>query len=718
MAGRLRSKALGIGIGVFIILWVVLIFIFSAIDQNSQEFNAYQRIIFSISFVALAILLLVLSLSAYGFYRDYQNKVPGHKLSLRLILSYAILLLLPTSIIFIFSLRYINTGIDNWLNLGLDSGLAQAVELTQGAIEIEARNYFVAMQQIGDVIEDAEEVNFLPILNSFALNNNAIEVMLLGTNNEVLTIVSQDLLSLQFAIPDELNLMLEQNDTYMELLSLDNGLYELIAAIPLVMNFGGIRNVVLYSRFSIDEDLSYLANQVESSIVRYRELVFQLPNIKLSFTIFLSFILGITLFAALLAAILLTRRLIRPMQTLMIGTREVSKGNYHTRIDSSTKDDDFGQLIDSFNEMIDSVDSSNRQQIKIQNELKREEAKLNEILSNLSSGVIACNKANQIFILNDASFNILRIDTFNWQGSEIFDLTSQNRIVESIVNLISSKILLLEYEWRDQLDVTYEGEQLAFNVACTELFIEGDKGFVVVIDDISALSKAQHEAAWGEVARRLTHEIKNPLTPIKLSAELIQKKLPAKESKLNTMISRNAKTIIQEVDNLRRMVDDFGEYARGPVFKLEKVQVKTLLEEIIDLHLHRKERGQLKLKVDASINMIQLDKGRFRQIILNLIKNAFEATAGIVDELVLVSAKNDKYKSSEMLLIEVIDNGKGFSKKLLKEAFRPYVSTKSRGSGLGLAIAKKLIEEQNGIIELSNNARGGACVKIYFPIMQ
>jgi nitrogen fixation/metabolism regulation signal transduction histidine kinase len=717
MAGQLRTRALTVGILVFIILWIGLLYIFSAIDQKTEAFNFYQGIIITISIIALVILIVVLSGAFYGFYKDYKNKAPGFKLSLKLIFSYGILLVLPTAVIFIFSLRYINSGIDNWLDLGLESGLVQAVELTQGAIEIEARDHINAMQGIGEVIENSDELSFLPILNAFAIENNAIEVMLLGTNSEVLTIVSQDLMNLQFKVPEGLSLNLEQSETYMELISLDNGSYEVIAAISLTMNRMSPRNIILYSRFTIDEELSYLANQVRSSIERYRALAFQIPSIKLSFTIFLSFIVAITFFSALLAAIIVTRRLIQPIQTLIIGTAEVSKGNYRSRIKSDINDDELGQLTQAFNEMIDSVESSNLLQVEIQKELKSEEAKLNEILSNLSSGVMAYNKTNKVIIANDACFNIFKSPDYKWHGRKLKDIAEINEISKSVIDLVINQVSSEKFEWKEQVELIYKGEQVVIRMACSELYIENEAGYVVVIDDISQLSKAQHEAAWGEVARRLTHEIKNPLTPIRLSAELIEKKLPANENKLNSMISRNAKTIIQEVDNLRRMVDDFGAYARGPIFQLENVDVKTMLEEMVDLHLHRKERGQIKLQINQSLGVIQLDKGRFRQVILNLIKNAFEATSGISRELVVISANKVVHKASDMLLIEVVDNGKGFGKEMLIDAFRPYVSTKSRGSGLGLAIAKKLIEEQEGFIELSNNDDSGARVKIYLPVM-
>ncbi len=717
MAGQLRTKALTAGILVFIVLWIVLLYIFSSIDQKTEAFNFYQDIIITISIAALVILIIILSGTFYGFYKDYRDKLPGFNLSLKLIFSYGVLLVLPTAVIFIFSLRYINSGIDNWLDLGLESGLVQAVELTQGALEVEARQHINAMQDIGEVIENSTEINFLSILNTFAIENNAIEVMLLGVNNEVLTIVSQDIMNLQFQVPEGIALNLEQSETYMELISLDDGSYEVIAAISLTMSRISPRDIILYSRFTINEELGYLANQVRSSIERYRELAFQIPSIKLSFTIFLSFIVAITFLSALLAAIIVTRRLIQPIQTLMIGTIEVAQGNYRSRIKSHSNDDELSQLTQAFNEMIDSVESSNLIQVQIQKELKSEEAKLNEILSNLSSGVMACSKANKIFIANDAYFNIFKAPGYQWHGKRVEDIAEINEISKSIIDLIINQVSADSFEWSRQIEIRHQGEQVVIRMACSELHMENEAGYVVVIDDISQLSKAQHEAAWGEVARRLTHEIKNPLTPIRLSAELIEKKLPANESKLNSMISRNAKTIIQEVDNLRRMVDDFGEYARGPIFQLENVDVKVMLEEMVDLHLHRKERGEIKLETGQNLGVIQLDKGRFRQVVLNLIKNAFEATLGITGELVVIKANKVIHKSKNMLLIEVVDNGKGFAKDMLIDAFQPYVTTKSRGSGLGLAIVKKLIEEQQGFVELSNNDDSGARVKLYLPVM-
>ncbi len=712
MAGKLRTKAILFALLVFILLWIVLIFIFSAIDQDSSDFTFYQELIAVISFIGFLVLTVVLAGNAFAFIRDYRNKIPGSRISLRILIAYGGLLVIPSLIIFIFSLRYINSGIDNWLNLGLDSGLVQAVELTQEAIDIEARQYLGEIETLAEALRRANTVDQLGILNDFILQTDAIEAMILNANNQIISIATEDVMNLQLSPTTNININFDQNNRYLELQSLDNGSYEVLVGMPLVTNQNFTQENVLFGRFRVNDDLSFLANQVQSSINQYRELTFQIPNIKFSFTLFLSIILVITFFTALYGAIVLTRRFVQPIQTLLLGTDGISRGNLDIELEYE-RQDEFGQLIQSFNLMSKNLKQTDDLQKITQRSLIDEQNKLASILANLSSGVIAIKDDGEVIITNEMIFEILKEKESSFNGLHLNEVKCQSHIAQSVFQLIKNKFQLQLYEWKDQIEIQEKSNTYVFNLSASTFRYESISGFIVVIDNATELVQAQHEAAWGEVARRLTHEIKNPLTPIKLSAEMIQKRLKSNEVISRETLEKSTTTIINEVDNLRRMVDDFGEYARGPSLKLEHVHVKELLEEIINLHLHRTEKGQLILNVADTVDSIETDKGRFRQILLNVIKNAFEASVIKGKERVEINALISKNKK---LQIEITDNGTGFSDEMLRDAFKPYISTKSKGTGLGLAIAKKLIEEQNGTIELFNNEIAGATVTLKFPL--
>ena len=223
MAGKLRTKAILFALLVFILLWIVLIFIFSAIDQDSNDFTFYQELIAVISFIGFLVLTVVLAGNAFAFIRDYRNKIPGSRISLRILIAYGGLLVIPSLIIFIFSLRYINSGIDNWLNLGLDSGLVQAVELTQEAIDIEARQYLGEIETLAEALRRANNVDQLGILNDFILQTDAIEAMILNANNQIISIATEDVMNLQLSPTTNININFDQNNRYLELQSLEIG---------------------------------------------------------------------------------------------------------------------------------------------------------------------------------------------------------------------------------------------------------------------------------------------------------------------------------------------------------------------------------------------------------------------------------------------------------------------------------------------------------------
>jgi nitrogen fixation/metabolism regulation signal transduction histidine kinase len=245
----------------------------------------------------------------------------------------------------------------------------------------------------------------------------------------------------------------------------------------------------------------------------------------------------------------------------------------------------------------------------------------------------------------------------------------------------------------------------------------GEIGYVIVYDDITTLLQAQRDAAWGEVARRLAHEIKNPLTPIQLSAERMRRRfLSSMNAQDAEVLQRSTDTIVQQVETMKQMVNAFSEYARAPDMTITRFNLNALVTEVADLYRSNPARVEIRLDLDKALETIEADRGRIRQILNNLLMNAIEALDGTAAARVDLATRYESGGDAAYAVVTVCDNGPGFQRELLGRVFDPYVTSKPKGTGLGLAIVKKIVEEHGGRIEADNRSEGGARIRIVLPV--
>jgi nitrogen fixation/metabolism regulation signal transduction histidine kinase len=384
-----------------------------------------------------------------------------------------------------------------------------------------------------------------------------------------------------------------------------------------------------------------------------------------------------------------------------------------------TSHDEMGVLVHSFNDMTKRLARAREDTLRSQQAVEAERANLAVILARLSTGVISLEPDRRIRTLNHAAGAILGADVDACIGKSLSEVSAGNVLFEQFDAACRAHRDAGEAEWREQIVLQGESARRVLMCACTTLTAEDHtpRGFVIVFDDITALLQAQRDAAWGEVARRLAHEIKNPLTPIQLSAERLRRKLMGSMNEADAqMLDRATHTIVQQVEAMKEMVNAFSEYARAPQMDVSRFDLNQLVSEVAELYSAQDPQRRPQLTLDRALGEIEADRGRLRQILHNLLANSIEALEGTVSPAIRVETRRLDKAGGAVAELTVADNGPGFRPDVIGTLFDPYVTTKIKGTGLGLAIVKKIVEEHGGKIEADNGKAGGARVRIELPL--
>jgi nitrogen fixation/metabolism regulation signal transduction histidine kinase len=715
----LKRAAIGIFGAIGVGLALVALFLLGQTAQNSAEFDRQHIVILLINVAGVVVLFALLVGNLARLLRDYRNNIPGSKLKARMVGMFVGLAVLPLLVVFYFSMQFINRGIDTWFNVEVEAGLDDALELSRAALEMQKRERLETTVRIANRLQDVSSRQLIFELSMLRREAGAGEISVYGRNNRIIAMSSdQSAGSLPRPLSDEVLLQIRQNRPYVSLDPTLRGGYEIRTAVPFGSSSRPDLLGVVQAHFPVPERLGSMANNVDSSYSDYKRMVYLREPLKRAFSLTLTVVLMLSLLASIYGAFILSRRLVAPIQDLVAGTRAVAKGDFDTRLPTPSRDE-IGFLISSFNDMTQRLSSARREASLSQALVEAERANLAVILARLSTGVVALESDFRIRTANQASGAILNVDLENRVGEYLPDVAKGQPLLEQFVDVARVHLNANETEWREQIVLRGEVGRRVLTCACTTLPGDEDHaaGLVVVFDDITALLQAQRDAAWGEVARRLAHEIKNPLTPIQLSAERMRRKY------LNTLsdddaqvLDRATHTIVQQVEAMKEMVNAFSDYARAPDIDINLFSIDRLAQEVVDLYRAQESGIEIILKTDADLPEVEADIGRVRQILHNLIRNAIEALENLNDGRIEVSVSAAEVHEVEVVEIVVADNGPGFHTGPVSQVFDPYVTTKPKGTGLGLAIVKKLVEEHAGTIQAENRKEGGAVIRIELPI--
>ena len=687
--------------------------------ENSAQFSRWQPWILLVNILGAIALMVLLARKFWQLYRDFRDHVPGSRLAMRTVLMFGALVIAPLVIVYLFSLDFINRGIDSWFRVEIKQGLNDAVVLSRSALDLRLREQAHRTEIFARSLRELQGTALLQRLDEERRATEAKEIIVYDAYGRAAAVSSATPLAQQPApSPPEVALQLAAGRSYVSLNSLPNGQYSIETAAPIadaVAAHAGRRYVLIH--YEVPQELSALAEGVQHTSSQYGDLSAVREPLKISFRLTLTLVVLLTLLAAIYGAIYSAQRLTRPVQDLIAGTRAVGKGDLGTRLPLSSRDE-MGLLVHSFNDMTKRLRRASEEAMRSRQAVERERERLAIILSRLSTGVIVTDRELTVHSANQSAGTILGTSFADAAGQHLTQLPPGTARLTTFISELRARLTAGWDEWREQLTLPGEAGERGLLWACTRLPDERDLGGVVIVfDDITALLSAQRDAAWGEVARRLAHEIKNPLTPIQLSAERLRRKLlggmNAEDAQL---LERATHTIVQQVDAMKQMVNAFSEYARAPDMKLQHFNLNQLVTEVAELYRLQDPSAEIRLELDPALPEIEADRGRVRQILANLITNGIEALAGVKGGCVEISTLQQRAEGAATAVICVRDNGPGFRKEILGRLFDPYVSGKPRGTGLGLAIVKRIVEEHGGRVEAENRPEGGARILVFLPV--
>jgi nitrogen fixation/metabolism regulation signal transduction histidine kinase len=711
-------KRIGFGmlpmLGLFALLLVSLSFMSDATHQ-SERFGQLYSVLLVVNAAGLVILAALVVVNIIQLVRQQRMKTPGARMTSRLVVMFVVLAVVPVSVVYYFSLQFLQRGIDSWFDVRIEQGLDDAMDLSRAALDVRLRDVLGVTDSIAEDLSKAATATLSLTLYDLRVRSGAAELTLIGSDGRIVASSSSDLSRIvPTQPPGEMMLLMRNGQHYIGLDPVgDSGLFAR-ALVPVLSSRADNEVYTLQALFEVSERFSVLADSVQSAFTHYRELAYLRTPLKFSYILTLSIVLVLSLLAAIWAAFHSARRLVAPVRDLAEATHAVAEGDYSMRL-AVASEDELGFLVRSFNDMTRRLAKSRDQANRAQQQIEGQRAYLQAVLANLSSGVISLGADSLILSVNRAAHQSLGVDINAYLGKELPAIAAEHVFLKPFVEVIEQHRASGESSWQEEVSVFGVSGRQVLMCRGTTLLGAGRRGAgqVIVFDDVTTLIQAQRDAAWGEVARRLAHEIKNPLTPIQLSAERLRRRyLGAMDPDETEVLDRATHTIVNQVEAMKKMVNAFSEYARVPHIRLEPMDLNRIIREVMDLYRGSDLNAQIVEQLDAENACIKGDMGRLRQLLHNLLKNALEAVRDVQNARITVTTGSIAQAGTDQVELRVEDNGPGFDGGVLENVFEPYVSTKPRGSGLGLAIVKKIVEEHGGSISAENGASGGALVRI------
>jgi len=713
MSRALRNSAPIIAL---VILLLVSLYSISDATSNSASFGKYYNLLVFFNALGLIVLLGLIAYNVIKLILQYRLKAIGSRLTARMISIFVILTIIPVSIVYYFSLTFIHRSIDSWFDVGVEQALEDSLKLGRSALDVRKREALKKSRFIASEISKVPDEVMIVYLNDALNEYQANEITLVGLNGVILGSSGQNSADIPSALPRTVYGDLGQEGHYLKLQDDPDSGLQIRVVIPVFDRSSLDYKRTLQTLFPITDQVNELTLGVQQAYEQYRELAVLREPLKTSFTMALSLVWLLSVLSAIWIAFLSARKLVSPINDLVEGTQAVSAGDYEKQLPLSG-DDELGFLTRSFNTMTRKI--ARARAIADQSQMMEalQKSYLESVLEHINSGVMTIDESGLIKQGNRAAEIIFGLEPGSFFDQTIKQMMQSHPQLTRFFEVVQENVLNRQ-EWHEEVILFGKSGRKVLRVRGTELEqkYQDIREQVVVIDDLTELIQAQKDSAWSEMARRLAHEIKNPLTPIQLSAERLQGKLAGQVDKdKQEMLDRYTHTIVHQVEAMKSMANSFTDYARAPNPSPQSMDLNQMISEVRELYNDNSTKLEIRLVLDQKMPEIQADPVRLRQLIHNLVKNALEAVEG--KGWISISTVCIEEYGCHYVELTVEDSGDGIDAEVMDNLFDPYVTAKKGGSGLGLAIVKKIVDEHNGMVWAENSEQGGARFILRLPVL-
>jgi nitrogen fixation/metabolism regulation signal transduction histidine kinase len=722
--------AVGLGAAVMVTIGIVLLFLLALATNNRELSERNYGRLFAINVVVASALLLVIIWISLRLASRLRHRKFGSRLLVKLAAIFALVGFAPGMLIYVVSYQFVARSIESWFDVKVEGALDAGLNLGRATLDALANDLAnktrVAANQLGEAPDTSAPLALERIRDQLSAN----DVVLWSASGQLIASAGQSRFQLN---PERPTPQQMRNVRAQRSVAVIEGLDEFtpgaagtarIKALAVVPQPGlGIlaESRILQSSQSLPPTLVANAIAVQEANREYQERALAREGLRRMYIGTLTLSLFLAVFGAVLLAVVLGNQLARPLLLLAAGVREVAAGDLSPKAALSGKDE-LGGLTRSFAQMTQQLAEARAAVEKSMGEVNAARTNLQTILDNLTAGVIVLDERGNILSSNPGATRILRVPLAAHEGTPLAAVEGLQAFGAAVQSQFDEYMNERRQHGLDHWQQSFElnasqpgSPQNAITLVARGAEMPGEAR-LLVFDDISEIVSAQRAQAWGEVARRLAHEIKNPLTPIQLSAERLEMKLAGKLAEPDhQLLVKSVHTIVDQVDAMKRLVNEFRDYARLPAAELKPVDLNALVADV--LHLYSREGvepGELevhvpvRMELDPDCPKVMGDAQQLRQVIHNLLQNAQDATEGAPRrEVVLKTQWNESSRRARLL---VQDTGSGFPEHILKRAFEPYVTTKAKGTGLGLAVVKKIADEHGARVDLKNRFEDGVLV--------
>lgn len=688
----------------------VALFLLATAAGNTTLFARHYPLLLGVNAALAGLLALLAAWQLAALWRSVRARMFGARLTLRLTLLLALMALAPGALVYTVSVQFLARSIESWFDVKVEAALEGGLNLGQSALDQMLADLQAKARAMALELGEQPPAQQVVLLNRLREQAGVQEAVIVSAGGRLLASASGDLSRLVPELPAAQVLRAARAGRGYASVDAPAGKpLALRVVVPMASLAIAAEPRFLQLRQPVPELFGRSAEAVEAAYRDYRELALARQGLKRIYIVTLTLALAMALLAALSLAAILAGRLSGPLAELAAATRAVARGDFSRRMPVTSRDE-LGVLVESFNAMTRELEEARRGLEAHRDALESARARLENILANLSAGVLVFDGELRLTAANPGAHAILGETLAACAGRTLEDWPAPLR---PLAEAVKARLRASGARpWQQELELKGSGKTLLVRGSALATAPEG--GHVLVFDDVTQLVQAQRATAWAEVARRLAHEIKNPLTPIQLSAERLEMKLADKLAAPDAeTLRRGIGTIVAQVTALKRMVDDFRDYARLPAPAFAALDLNRLVHEV--LSLYENSRVPILRALAPELPPVRADAEQIRQVLHNLVQNAQDALENqkAAEEPPTIEVRTER--AGERVRLTVADNGGGFPEEIVARAFEPYVTTKPRGTGLGLAIVKKIVDEHRGEVTIENRPGRGAAVSVLLP---